>query len=161
MTNTILTHSESETRAFAMSFATQLQRGDVLALTGELGAGKTQFVKGVCEAFGVREHIASPTFVILNRYSGRDRHGRELLLFHLDLYRVKSLEEVYDIGFEEFFYGDDVVMIEWAEMLHDLLPARRYDIRLSLGATENERRIDIELLDGAKARRVVHAKADA
>lgn len=157
----MLTHSEADTRAFAASFATQLRRGDVVALTGELGAGKTQFVKGVCKAFGVREHIASPTFVILNRYTGRDQQGRELLLFHLDLYRVKSLEEIYDIGFEEFFYGDGIVMIEWAELLQDLLPARRFDIRLSLGTNENERRIDIEFCDGVAAGRVVHAKARA
>lgn len=141
--------------------AAHLERSDILALTGELGAGKTQFVKGVCEAFGVREHIASPTFVILNRYTGRDQQGRELLLFHLDLYRVKSLEEIYDIGFEEFFYGDGIVMIEWAELLQDLLPARRYDIRLLLGSNENERLIEIERREDSAIQPHVRERARA
>jgi tRNA threonylcarbamoyladenosine biosynthesis protein TsaE len=65
------------------------------------------------------------------------------LIYHLDLYRVKSLEEIYDIGFEEFLYGDGICLVEWAEMLGDLLPARRYDVCLGYGAAENERHIEI------------------
>jgi tRNA threonylcarbamoyladenosine biosynthesis protein TsaE len=143
MRTPVCTHSEEETRAFAASFARDLQSGDVVALTGELGAGKTQFVKGICEAFGVHEHVTSPTFVILNRYAGRDVRGEELLLYHLDLYRVRSLQEVYDIGFEELLYGNGIAMIEWAGLLGNLLPARRFDVRLSIGETDNERKIDM------------------
>ena len=143
-----VTHSEEDTRSFARSFAAGLRRGDVVALSGELGAGKTQFVKGVCDAFGVREHVTSPTFVILNRYGGNAADGTEVLLYHLDLYRVKSLEEIYDIGFEEFFYGTGIALVEWAELLGELLPQRRYDVRLSLGERENERKIEIQLAGG-------------
>jgi len=154
-----MTRSEDETRALARSFAGRLRRGDVVALTGALGAGKTQFVKGVGEAFGVREPITSPTFVILNRYNGRDSVGNELLVYHLDLYRVKSLEEIYDIGFEEFFYGDGIAVVEWAELLGELLPPRRYDVRLSLGNQEHERNIDINFQDGSLAEPVRSARA--
>ncbi|MGH2567268.1 MAG: tRNA (adenosine(37)-N6)-threonylcarbamoyltransferase complex ATPase subunit type 1 TsaE [Bacteroidota bacterium] len=159
MTTTVHTRSVSETKAFAASFAQQLARGDLVALRGELGAGKTQFVKGVCDAFGVRELVASPSFVILNRYSGRDQRGDELLLYHLDLYRIKSLEEVYDLGFEEFFYGDGITLVEWADLLGDLLPARRYDVLFTLGAHDNERHIEVQLKEGTGAlRRGVRAR---
>lgn len=155
------TSSEEETRAVARSFAERLQRGDVVALTGELGAGKTQFVKGVCEAFGVTEHVMSPSFVILNRYSGRDKSDAELLIYHLDLYRVASIEEVYDIGIEEFVYGDGITLIEWAELLGEMLPANRYDVRLSLGADTHERLISIEHRAEAGVRREIREEAGA
>ena len=148
MISTIVTHSEAETREVAHSFAAQLQRGDVVALSGELGAGKTQFVKGMCSGLGVNEPVTSPTFVILHRYSGKDKRNAELLLYHLDLYRVKSLEEIYDIGYEEFFYGDGIAFVEWGELLGELLPQRRYDVRLSLGEKEEDRKIDIRQLEG-------------
>lgn len=159
MTRKTVTHSEEETRTFARSFAVELRRGDVIALSGELGAGKTQFVKGVCEAFGVHEPVTSPTFVILNRYDGKDSAGAEMLLYHLDLYRVKSLEEIYDIGYEEFFYGDGIAMIEWSELLGDLLPARRYDVRLSLGESETERVIEIQSVESSVPARREKARA--
>lgn len=155
------THSEEETRAVARSLAERLQRGDVVALMGELGAGKTQFVKGVCEAFGVKEHVMSPSFVILNRYSGRDTSGAELLLYHLDLYRVASIEEVYDIGIEEVVYGDGITVIEWAELLEEMLPANRYDVRLSFGAEAHERLITIERRAEADVWRVIREEAGA
>ena len=85
----------------------------------------------------------SPSFVILNRYNGMDEQKSELLLYHFDLYRVKSITEIYDLGYEEFLHGDGVCLIEWAEMLGELLPEQRYDVRFSLGSDENERRIEI------------------
>jgi tRNA threonylcarbamoyladenosine biosynthesis protein TsaE len=138
------TSSEQETLALAQTLAGRLQRGDVVALLGELGTGKTVFVKGICRAFGAQEHVSSPSFVILNRYEGKDKSNRELLIYHLDLYRVKSLDEVYDLGYEEFFYGDGITIIEWAEQLGDLLPSTRYDVHLSYGESDSHRRITIE-----------------
>jgi tRNA threonylcarbamoyladenosine biosynthesis protein TsaE len=137
------TRSTEETISNASAFADKLQRGDVVALYGDLGSGKTQFVKGVCLAFKSHTPATSPSFVILNRYEGVDKSGNELLIYHFDLYRVKSLTELYDIGYEEFLQGDGICLIEWAEMLRDLLPKRRYDVRLSLGSGENERSIEI------------------
>jgi len=138
------TFSEQETLKLAQEFARQLQRGDVVALWGELGTGKTRFAKGVCEAFGADHHVSSPSFVILNRYEGKGRDGRELFVYHLDLYRVRSVEEIYDLGYEEFIYGEGITLVEWAEQLADLLPAKRYDVRLRYGAQDSERTISIE-----------------
>ncbi|MCX6135031.1 MAG: tRNA (adenosine(37)-N6)-threonylcarbamoyltransferase complex ATPase subunit type 1 TsaE [Ignavibacteriales bacterium] len=147
MLNEHLTHSEEETLTLAQSFAGRLERGDVVALWGELGTGKTRFVKGVCEAFGANRHVSSPSFVILNRYEGTGRDQRELFVYHLDLYRVKSAEEIYDLGFEEFVYGDGITLIEWAEQLGDLLPPKRYDVRLVYGEKDADRTISIEALN--------------
>ena len=137
------TTSAEETIAFARTFADRLRRGDVVTLFGDLGSGKTQFVKGVCQAFKTRTVATSPSFVILNRYDGMDKCKSEILLYHFDLYRVKSLAEIYDLGYEEFLQGDGVCLIEWAEMLGELLPKQRYDVRFSLGTGENERCIEI------------------
>ena len=137
------TFSERETLQLAQSFAQRLERGDVVALWGELGTGKTRFVKGVCEAFSADQRVSSPSFVILNRYNGKGRDTRELFVYHLDLYRVKSVEEIYDLGYEEFIYGDGITLVEWAEQMADLLPAKRYDVRLYYGAEDSERRIVI------------------
>jgi len=138
------TASEIETVRMAGSFAKTLRRGDVVALYGELGSGKTQFVKGVCKYFNVAQLVTSPTFVLMNRYSGSESGGRELMIFHFDLYRVKNLSEVYDLGYQEFFQGDGICLVEWAAHLESLLPKRRYDVKLSFGKKENERIMAIE-----------------
>jgi tRNA threonylcarbamoyladenosine biosynthesis protein TsaE len=143
MTETRITASAEETIAYARAFAAKLHRGDVTTLFGDLGSGKTQFVKGICQAFNTHTPATSPSFVILNRYNGIDENKSELLLYHFDLYRVKSLAEIYDLGYEEFLQGNGVCLIEWAEMLGELLPKQRYDVRFFLGASENERRIEI------------------
>ncbi len=145
------TRSEAETIALAKRFAAGLTRGDVVALYGDLGSGKTRFVQGVCDAFGVRSHVSSPTFVILNRYEGRDDNGDEILIHHFDLYRVTSTEEIYDLGYEEFFSGDGICLIEWADNLGGLLPPRRYDVHLTFGETIDLRRIKIQRASDAPA----------
>ena len=136
--------SELETRTIARSFGELLRKGDVVALFGELGSGKTQFVKGVCEAFGVRSPVASPTFVIQSRYEGISSDKQPMILYHFDLYRIEKLEEIFDLGYEEFLFGDGICLIEWADRLGDLLPERRYDVSLTLGEEGDSRRIVIE-----------------
>lgn len=138
------TASDIETARMAGSIAKTLRRGDVVALYGELGSGKTQFVKGVCKYFNVEQLVTSPTFVLMNRYSGKELGGPELMIFHFDLYRVKNLTEVYDLGYQEFFHGDGICLVEWADQLESLLPRRRYDVKLSFGKKENERTITVE-----------------
>jgi tRNA threonylcarbamoyladenosine biosynthesis protein TsaE len=138
------TSSARETQDLARRFAGRLRRGEIVTLRGELGTGKTVFVKGVCEAFGAHGRVSSPSFVILNRYDGKDATGKELLIYHLDLYRVRSLDEIYDLGYEEFFYGDGITLIEWAEQLGELLPMERYDVHLDYGTTGSQRLITIE-----------------
>ncbi len=142
MTLQLTTRSADETVAAALAFGRTLRRGDCVALTGTLGAGKTQFVKGVCGAFGVTEQVASPTFVLMNRYSGRERDGSELLLYHFDLYRVAGEEELFDIGMPEFLTSG-VSLVEWADRFPALLPARRFVVRMELGEEPNIRRIEI------------------
>jgi tRNA threonylcarbamoyladenosine biosynthesis protein TsaE len=144
MSETRTTTSAEETVAFARTFASRLRRGDVVTLFGDLGSGKTQFVKGVCQTFKTSTAATSPSFVILNRYDGTDECKNELLLYHFDLYRITSLAEIYDLGYEEFLQGDGICLIEWAEMLGELLPKQRYDVRFFFGAGENERRIEID-----------------
>jgi tRNA threonylcarbamoyladenosine biosynthesis protein TsaE len=138
------TTSEIETARMAGLFAKTLGRGEVVALYGDLGSGKTQFVKGVCKYFNVAQQVTSPTFVLMNRYRGSESGGRELMIFHFDLYRIKNLSEVYDMGYQEFFHGDGICLVEWAEQLESLLPRRRYDVKMSFGKKENERMIAIE-----------------
>ncbi|HTP11994.1 MAG TPA: tRNA (adenosine(37)-N6)-threonylcarbamoyltransferase complex ATPase subunit type 1 TsaE [Bacteroidota bacterium] len=139
-------HSKSpgETLDIASSFAASLKRNEIVALVGELGSGKTQFVKGICRHFKVREQVSSPTFVMLHRYDGLDAFQKEILLYHFDLYKVKSPAEVFDLGYEEFFRGNGICMIEWAELLGELMPFSRTEIRLSFGADERERRIEVD-----------------
>jgi tRNA threonylcarbamoyladenosine biosynthesis protein TsaE len=143
MSSVHTTTSSEETILYASAFAGRLQRGDVVALYGDLGSGKTQFVKGICLAFKACSPVTSPTFVLLNRYQGVDKNGDELLMYHFDLYRVASVNELYDLGYEEFLRNDGICFIEWAETLGTLLPEKRYDVRLSLGVEENERRIEM------------------
>lgn len=120
------------------TFARRLQPGDVVALLGDLGSGKTCFTRGVCAGLGVREHVASPTFVLMNVY-----HGLSLTVYHFDFYRITTLRQVRDLGFEEFLIGSGVCIIEWAERAAELLPVNRFDVRFDLGENENERLIRI------------------
>lgn len=141
MTGHYRTHSTEETQGIAREFALTLKRGDVVALRGELGAGKTQFVKGICEGLGFGLTVASPTFVLLHRYVTSDGAGRELIIHHLDLYRIESSAEVLDLGYEELFFGDGICLVEWADRLGELLPEDRIDVKISLGESESEREI--------------------
>ena len=89
------------------------------AFYGQMGAGKTTFVKAVCECLGVEDVINSPTFAIVNEY----RSGSGELIYHFDFYRIKKLEEVYDMGYEDYFYSGALCFIEWPELIEELLPA--------------------------------------
>jgi tRNA threonylcarbamoyladenosine biosynthesis protein TsaE len=131
------THSLEETLKFGEQLARDLHRGDVLAVSGELGAGKTALVKGIARGLGIAQDVTSPTFTLVHEYVG----GR-LPLFHVDLYRLKNLEQALAIGIEEYVNGPGVTVIEWAEKIEPLLPAHTTRIRMeSIG--ENTRRIEV------------------
>ena len=137
------TSNEAETISFAERFADRLVPGDVVALNGDLGTGKTQFVKGVCLGLGVVDVVTSPSFVIMNQYKALRNGARVFPVFHFDFYRIKSLNELYDLGVEEFFYGKGICLIEWADKLQELTPLDRTEIRFSFGRRENERLITV------------------
>jgi len=96
-----------------------LEEERVFALYGKMGAGKTTLIKAFCKVLGVEEVVSSPTFAIVNEYTGRD----ELPVFHFDFYRIKKIEEVFDIGYEEYIYSGHYCFIEWPELIDQLLPA--------------------------------------
>ena len=102
----------------AREFISAMGEGTVFAFYGHMGAGKTTFIKAVCECLGVEDVINSPTFAIVNEY--RAESGE--LIYHFDLYRIKKLEEVYDMGYEDYFYSGALCFIEWPELVEELLP---------------------------------------
>jgi tRNA threonylcarbamoyladenosine biosynthesis protein TsaE len=110
----MISKSPSETEALGEQWGREAQRGLVIALSGDLGAGKTQLVRGLARGLGVTTRVHSPTFTLVNEYSG----GR-LKLFHLDLYRLETPEQIHGAGIEEFLQPDGVAVIEWAERLED------------------------------------------
>lgn len=103
----------------ARTFIEHMGDNTVFALYGSMGAGKTTFTKAVCECLGVEDVINSPTFAIVNEY--RTSSGE--LVYHFDFYRIKKLEEVYDMGYEDYFYSGALCFIEWPELIEDLLPS--------------------------------------
>jgi tRNA threonylcarbamoyladenosine biosynthesis protein TsaE len=111
----MISHSPADTEALGEKFGRNATRGLVIALSGDLGAGKTQFVKGLARGLGISGRVHSPTFTLVNEYGG----GR-LRLFHLDLYRLETQEQILSAGIEEFFKPDGVSVIEWAERIYDL-----------------------------------------
>lgn len=134
---TYITKNEKETMNLARRLAGGLKKGDVLGLIGELGSGKTVFAKGIARGLGIREKVTSPTFTLLHAYSGKKR------LYHFDLYRLNCAEELSQIGYEEYFWGDGVVLVEWADKFPDLLPGRSTRIYFKTGK-KNIRNIRIE-----------------
>jgi len=119
-----ITHSESETRAIGTRVASLLEKGDNIAFIGELGSGKTCFIKGICEGLGVEEYVTSPTFTLINEYRGK------FPVYHFDFYRIKSEEEIYGLGYEEYFYGDGICLIEWADRITAFLNRNRIEIHM-------------------------------
>lgn len=134
------THSPEETREFGRTLAKQLGPGSVVALTGSLGSGKTVLVQGICSEFGVDQAVSSPSFVIINEYPGV-RQGSRIWIYHFDLYRLENTEEFVKLGYEEYFFGKGISLIEWAEKARPFLPRKRWEIDLKI-LSEAERQID-------------------
>jgi tRNA threonylcarbamoyladenosine biosynthesis protein TsaE len=138
-TRSFESRSPEETRRFGASLAAELKAGDVLLLTGELGAGKTCLVAGLAEGLGCQAEAASPTFTLINEYKG----GR-LRLAHMDLYRIETLQAVEGLGLDEYFDGPFVSAVEWPERLGPLRPAGAWEIVLErAGGGEDARRIRV------------------
>ncbi|KHD85309.1 tRNA (adenosine(37)-N6)-threonylcarbamoyltransferase complex ATPase subunit type 1 TsaE [Heyndrickxia ginsengihumi] len=125
-----ISNSPEETNAFAEKLASFLQPGDVLLLEGDLGAGKTTFTKGIAKGLGIKRTVNSPTFTIIKEYQGR------IPLYHMDVYRLEDTFE--DLGFDEYFDGDGVTIVEWAHLIEDQLPTEY--LKINLHHAGNDRR---------------------
>ena len=134
-----ISNSAQETEALGERLAARLRPGDVIAYTGDLGAGKTAFTRGLARGLGVADRVTSPTFTIVNEFEG----GR-LPLFHFDLYRMDSPEELFDIGWEDYLARGGVCAVEWSENVSDALEPDTIRVDIRRGETENQRVITLE-----------------
>ena len=133
----MMTHSPEQTRAFAEKLASCLSRGDVLLFYGDLGAGKSEFIRGLARGLGISGPIASPSFTIMNLYD----EGR-LPLYHFDWYRLESSDELYEMGLDEYLGGDGIACVEWPTQCPDAIPPVHLAIELiPLGETDREIRL--------------------
>ncbi|MDD7215595.1 MAG: tRNA (adenosine(37)-N6)-threonylcarbamoyltransferase complex ATPase subunit type 1 TsaE [Firmicutes bacterium] len=131
---TLKIKNEEETRRFGLDLAHELKAGDVVALIGDLGTGKTALTRYIAEGLGITARVNSPTFTIVKEY----RESR-LPLFHFDVYRVSDPDELFNIGADEYFYGDGVCVVEWADLIEELLPEDTRYIYIEYGPKEGER----------------------
>ena len=145
MKETIIeTFSPEETRALGMKIGQQAKPGDVYTLIGDLGVGKTVFTQGIAEGLDIKEPICSPTFTIVQVYE----EGR-MPFYHFDVYRIGDIEEMDEIGYEDYFYGNGLCMIEWANLIEEILPEKRHDISIEKDLEKgfDYRKITIRELD--------------
>ena len=117
MTDKIILKNEKDTQEFGLELAAKATPGMVIALTGDLGAGKTSLTKAIAKGLGVTDTITSPTFTIVKEY-----HSGRIPLYHFDVYRIGDPEELYELGYEEYFYGEGLCVIEWADLIEEFLP---------------------------------------
>ena len=130
----LIIKNENETRDFALKLAEELEAGDVLALIGDLGTGKTALTGYIAQGLGISDNIVSPTFTIVREYTD----GR-LPLYHFDVYRITDPDEMFNIGAEEYFFGEGVCVVEWADLIAELLPENTKYIYLQYGENPEER----------------------
>jgi tRNA threonylcarbamoyladenosine biosynthesis protein TsaE len=127
-------HSEEETNEFGLELAKGLKAGDIVCLFGELGTGKTTLTKAIAQGLGITDTVTSPTFTIIQEYSG----GR-LPLYHFDVYRVSDPQEMFEIGAFDYFDGDGVCVIEWANNIMEIIPKESIAIHIYYGKEEGSR----------------------
>ncbi len=126
--NTYITNSRQETIKLGERLAKRLKAGQLVALIGELGSGKTTFVKGIAKGLGVKDYryVNSPSFVIIKEYQGSTP------LYHFDVFRLDSADDLASVGYEEYFYGDGICVVEWADKIKKLLPKKYLEIKIEI-----------------------------
>ncbi|HAJ33823.1 MAG TPA: tRNA (adenosine(37)-N6)-threonylcarbamoyltransferase complex ATPase subunit type 1 TsaE [Candidatus Atribacteria bacterium] len=122
MNLTIITKSPEKTKNLGKEVSKLAKSGDLLAFYGELGAGKTCFIQGISQGLEVKDYVTSPSFTIINEYQGK------IPIYHFDLFRLDNAEEILELGYEEYFYGEGLTVIEWAEKIEQLLPKEHLKI---------------------------------
>jgi tRNA threonylcarbamoyladenosine biosynthesis protein TsaE len=132
------THSRDETLELAARVGSILRAGDVVALCGDLGVGKTVFAKGIARGLGVLEEVVSPTFTLVREYDA------PVPLVHVDVYRLDHFQELYDVGFDEFVGGASVTVVEWGDRVGAMLPVERLEVRMLHGDREDDRLLVFE-----------------
>lgn len=137
----IETRSAEETYQLGVELGKKAQKGEVYTMVGDLGVGKTVFTQGLAQGLGITEPISSPTFTIVQEYD----EGR-LPFYHFDVYRIGDISEMDEIGFEDYVYGEGVSLIEWANLIEEILPENRVDITIEKDLTQgfDYRKITIE-----------------
>ena len=147
MDRVIETNGAEETYVLGKELGEQAAAGAVFTLNGDLGVGKTVFAQGFAEGLGITEAVNSPTFTILQVYE----EGR-LPLYHFDVYRIEDPEEMYEVGFDDYLYGQGVCLIEWAEQVAELLPQKRTEITIEKDLTRDfsYRKITIRMTEGER-----------
>lgn len=146
-------HSEEETLQLGAAFAERLKTQDVVMFYGDLGAGKTEFIKGISQYFNVEDIVSSPTFTVINQYTGETPDDDDVTIYHVDLYRIKSEEELNEIGFRDCMYSEDAIkLVEWSEHAGNIIPDVRWTVHITFDAdNDNERIITIKHIgEGAK-----------
>lgn len=115
---------------------------NIVAFYGNMGAGKTTLIKNLCAKLGVQDEVNSPTFALVNEYQTENLDS----VFHFDFYRIKSLEEVFDIGYEDYFYGGSLCLLEWPELIDPLMPEHFIKVEITLGDTDISRKIKCSMI---------------
>lgn len=136
----LISNSPEETFSFGFEYAKVLRPGDVTGLFGNLGSGKTQFVKGICNYFDIKDNVNSPTFIIVNEYTGSDRNtGSIIKINHFDLYRLNNINELIEIGPDNYMNSGSICLIEWAELADKYLKGNMKKVFFDHGESERER----------------------
>ncbi|MCL2415677.1 MAG: tRNA (adenosine(37)-N6)-threonylcarbamoyltransferase complex ATPase subunit type 1 TsaE [Defluviitaleaceae bacterium] len=144
---TFETFSQSQTENLACDLAKTAKHGDIFCLIGNLGAGKTAFARGFARGLGIADDITSPTFSIINEYQ-----SGFMPLYHFDVYRIKSISEMEDTGYEEYFYGNGVCLIEWADLIEEIIPSQAVFVNICANIQKGAdyREIQVEKISKGK-----------
>lgn len=137
----IISHNEKETQKIGKKIAQMLKKGDIICLEGDLGAGKTFLSKAIAESLGIQEPITSPTYTIVHEYEG------DMPLYHFDVYRIADIDEMFELGFDEYIFGEGICIIEWADKIREIIPSTSIWINILYGHNNQERIIRINGLD--------------